>query len=112
MMRALVLTLAVAVALGGLWLWRELRTAPSPSTRDPGAARASSSASRTAPADLRPSLDSSAAGPGERAPDGPPPPPGGERTWSSAPAPADGPDPFAPVPTVRTEADTRVGLPP
>lgn len=37
-------------------------------------------------------------------------PPGGERTWTLAPAPAGGPDPFAPVPQIRTAEDTRAGL--
>ena len=37
-------------------------------------------------------------------------PPGGVRTWSATAAPTDGPDPFAPVPQVRSLADTRAGL--
>jgi hypothetical protein len=37
-------------------------------------------------------------------------PPGGVRAWSPTAATVDGPDPFAPVPEVRTAADTRAGL--
>jgi hypothetical protein len=38
------------------------------------------------------------------------PPLGGVRAWSPTAAPSVGPDPFAPVPEVRSEADTRDGL--
>jgi hypothetical protein len=38
------------------------------------------------------------------------PPLGGVRAWSPTAAPSVGPDPFAPVAEVRSEADTREGL--
>lgn len=113
-MRRALIGLALAVAVGGLWLLRELRT-PSPEASEAPGARASG-----ATVGARSTLSGAPTGPASVA-DGPaspelpgelPPPVGGARPWSTAPAPADGPDPFAPVPTVRTEADTRVGLPP
>lgn len=35
---------------------------------------------------------------------------GGVRPWSPTAVPTDGPDPFAPVPQIRTAEDTRAGL--
>jgi hypothetical protein len=113
--RAAFVALGVAVALGGLWLWRELHTRPTETVRPTVGASASDGVARTRPTPLdgvTPGAadDSSAAGP--RRPDELPPPLGGERGWTTAPAPPGGPDPFAPVTTIRTEADTRVGLDP
>ena len=110
-MRGLVIGLAIVVGLGGLWLLRELRAptaepaseAPGAATTGrPGSARSVSATGATGePSPMEPIAA------GEL-----PAPLGGVRAWSTAPAPADGPDPFAPVPTIRTEAETRTGLSP
>ena len=111
MTRHLVIGLALAVALGGPWLWRELRAPTTPAAvESPSASTPHAGAGPTrAPRPGEPATPSSSpsveAGASTE-------PLGGVRGWSRAPAPADGPDPFAPVITIRTEADTREGLTP
>lgn len=98
---------ALLVACGFVLLWREARTlgrAPSPAAaRSTPAARGDRDAptpDRGAPAPATNGLPSAAL----------PSPPGGIRAWSATATPTDGPDPFAPVPQVRSLADTRLGL--
>ncbi len=115
MMRAAVVALGLAVAIGGLWLWRELRSHPDPSTRATAGDRANGGAAGARPALPDGVVPLAADDPRAieaRRPGELPPPLGGERGWTTAPAPPGGPDPFAPVTTIRTEADTRVGLDP
>lgn len=98
---------AVLVACGLALLWREARTLgrdPSPAAaRSTPAARDDRDApgpDRGAPAPAAPGVPAAAL----------PSPPGGIRAWSATATPTDGPDPFAPVPQVRSLAETRAGL--
>ena len=90
------------LAVGLLLLWRQVRT-PSgevaPIVRpmlEPAASHARPAAVRDAPVHAEAPVVLQ--------------PLGGVRAWSPAAAPTDGPDPYAPVPQVRTAEDTRAGL--
>ena len=105
---------ALVVVCALVLLWRDVNAPqadrPSSSRETSAAARASferGDAPSLSPAQAAsaPASASSASQPGEVAP-----PPGGVRAWSPTAAPTDGPDPFAPVPEVRTADDTRAGL--
>lgn len=103
--------LALVLACGLVLLWREARTVPTPvpvPAAAPSAASHPSTGRALAPgaelvaparaAALVPQLPAGAQ------------PPGGIRAWSPTATPTSGPDPFAPVPQIRTLDETRAGL--
>lgn len=103
----------LAVVVGALWLLRASH-APPPAVVAPGAPSTGRPLARQAP--LAPDGGPTDAAPAPPSTEGSTDltaaPIGGARPWSATARPADGPDPFAAVPTVRTEADTRAGLAP
>lgn len=94
-MKALLVATA-ALLVGMLLLWREVRT--SRDVEAIAAPLAHQGASRGAP--VRALAPSTGSAPSDAAA-----PLGGVRPWSPTAAPTDGPDPFAPVPQVRTLAE-------
>lgn len=108
-MRYLVVS-AILLVCGLVLLWREV-TAPF----EPLSTSRASVPDHAARASTRPPVTSARAHvEAPLTPSGPmataATPPGGVRAWSPTAATVDGPDPFAPVPEVRTAADTRAGL--
>lgn len=106
-MRRVSIIAALAVIASLVLLWRETRTPVNIDDTPAGA--------RVHPAhDGLPSLVTVETRDGLSVPTATGPisadPIGGVRAWSPAAAPKDGPDPFAPVPEVRTADDTRAGL--
>jgi hypothetical protein len=99
---------AVIVLCGLVLLWREARTLARETPDASSAAGPASAQGRVGDPARRASAGASAAGsvslPASVAP------PGGVRTWSATATATDGPDPFAPVPQVRSLDETRVGL--
>jgi hypothetical protein len=96
--------------LGLLWLWHEVQAPPTLAS-SPGPTAHEIAGRVTAPGRVAPVRPAAAlASPAAASEEAPAPPPGGVRTWSPSAAPVDGPDPFAPVPQVRTLDETRAGL--
>lgn len=99
------MTLAVVCAL--VLLWREVR-APETNARSDRPAEPTITTGST-PRHGGSSTGAAVAGPTD-AREAATSPPGGVRAWSPTAAPTNGPDPFAPVPAIRTADDTRTGL--
>lgn len=99
---------AVIVLCGLVLLWREARTLGREAPDAPSAAKPASAEARVGAPARRAVVSSS--GDGAASLSATVAPPGGVRTWSATATAADGPDPFAPVPQIRSLDETRIGL--
>ncbi len=103
----LLLGASLLLAVGLVFLWRAIRdpvaieATARESATPADAIRSTAMVSSTTPSSTSTSTPAAAAVS----------PPGGVRAWSPTATPTDGPDPFAPVPQVRSLEDTRAGLP-
>lgn len=93
---------ALILAVGLVLLWRAIREPVAIETATPSSSTPGLASRSAAPAAAPTAMPTPAAVAVS--------PPGGVRAWSPTATPSDGPDPFAPVPQVRSLEDTRAGL--